>query len=112
MFADSVAFDSVAPARHRAEVMRAKLRKFGELLLVTMALSSASRAQSAPSRPLPVDYFAKSWLVEDGLPHNVVNRIVQDGRGFLWARLRAVSPGSTVRSSRNILCRWRPPRRD
>jgi len=26
MFADSVAFDSVAPARHRAEVMRAKLQ--------------------------------------------------------------------------------------
>ena len=30
------------------------------------------------------DYYCRSWLVDDGLPHNNVNRVIQDSRGFLW----------------------------
>lgn len=50
----------------------------GAGLAVTAALGQSTAAARSTS------YFAKNWLVEDGLPHNVVNRIVQDGRGFLW----------------------------
>ena len=32
----------------------------------------------------PNDYYARRWLVGDGLPHNTTRRIVQDKRGFLW----------------------------
>jgi signal transduction histidine kinase/ligand-binding sensor domain-containing protein len=38
-------------------------------------------------------YYSRRWLVDDGLPHNVVNRIVQDGRGFLWV----ATPGGLAR---------------
>lgn len=30
------------------------------------------------------DYVSRSWMVEQGLPHNTVNRVVQDQRGYLW----------------------------
>jgi len=29
-------------------------------------------------------FVTRSWSVEQGLPHNLVNRVVQDSRGFLW----------------------------
>lgn len=32
----------------------------------------------------PRDYATESWLTDDGLSHNVVNRIRQDARGYLW----------------------------
>jgi signal transduction histidine kinase/ligand-binding sensor domain-containing protein len=59
------------------------IRVFRRLGLALVALF-ATHALPAQTRPLAVDYSAKSWLVEDGLPHNVVNRTVQDARGFLW----------------------------
>lgn len=31
------------------------------------------------------DYATRSWTVEEGLPHNTVNRVLQDERGYLWA---------------------------
>ena len=38
---------------------------------------------STPSRP-PADYIRTDFTVEDGLPSNVVNAIVQTRNGFLW----------------------------
>jgi len=84
MLANPVAFDPVAPVlRTPLTALRGMLR-FGWRLGMAMVLPVAVRAQSGQNRLLPADYSAKSWLVEDGLPHNVVNRTVQDGRGFLW----------------------------
>ena len=41
----------------------------------------ALRLTAAAAEPA---YFSKNWLVDDGLLHNTVNRVVQDPRGFLW----------------------------
>ena len=32
----------------------------------------------------PHDYAVATWLTDEGLPHNVVNRIRQDASGYLW----------------------------
>ncbi|MEO7415103.1 MAG: two-component regulator propeller domain-containing protein [Opitutaceae bacterium] len=32
----------------------------------------------------PANYYGKSWLVDDGLPHNTITRVVQDQRAYLW----------------------------
>lgn len=29
-------------------------------------------------------FVSRAWSVEQGLPHNIVNRVVQDAKGFLW----------------------------
>jgi len=29
-------------------------------------------------------YFSQEWTVDDGLPHNIINHIVQDHQGYLW----------------------------
>src|SRR6266700_3988508 len=86
MFVDPMAFDSAAPDRRPMSMASLGVLGFGWRLgaALVSVLPVVGRAQSAQSRPFPADYSAKSWLVEDGLPHNVVNRVVQDGRGFLW----------------------------
>lgn len=84
MFADLVAFDSVVPARRIAMVVSSRVVSFGWLVFVAMALPISTGAQSTEAPLRQPNYSAKSWFVEDGLPHNVVNRIAQDGRGFLW----------------------------
>lgn len=30
------------------------------------------------------NYSVKNYLVEEGLPHNVINKIIQDKKGFIW----------------------------
>lgn len=30
------------------------------------------------------NYAVKNYLVEEGLPHNVINQIIQDKKGFIW----------------------------
>src|SRR6266849_95952 len=63
--------------------MRAGLRRAGrrlalvEVCLLAGFFVSASRI-SAERLPL------KSYTVADGLPNNVINKIVRDSRGFLW----------------------------
>ena len=42
--------------------------------------SSHGRAVKNPAE----DFVERSWLVDEGLPHNVVNRTVQDAAGYLW----------------------------
>jgi signal transduction histidine kinase/ligand-binding sensor domain-containing protein len=74
-------------------------RQLGRRLRRAAALSAAvlaacaggsSRADDqpgavfAPTCSCPRDYSTTLWLTDDGLPHNVVNRIRQDGNGFLW----------------------------
>lgn len=29
-------------------------------------------------------YYSQEWTVDDGLPHNIINRVVQDPQGYLW----------------------------
>ncbi|MEW6303142.1 MAG: two-component regulator propeller domain-containing protein [Verrucomicrobiota bacterium] len=35
--------------------------------------------------PALTNYFVRSWQVDEGLPYSTVNRLVQDGKGYLWA---------------------------
>jgi ligand-binding sensor domain-containing protein len=44
-------------------------------LLLTLLVSMVVQAEQLPVRP---------YTIADGLPSNVVNRIVRDSRGFLW----------------------------
>lgn len=48
------------------------------LALLTTLSSVTSLAADAPR------FVTRSWSVEQGLPHSLVNRVVQDARGFLW----------------------------
>ena len=34
-------------------------------------------------RPLN-DYLVRHWETRDGLPHNSVNELIQDDKGYLW----------------------------
>ena len=47
----------------------------GALILSTLVLLLPARAERLP---------LKSFSTAEGLPHNTVNRIVRDSRGFLW----------------------------
>ena len=47
--------------------------------LVLMALASCLSVLAAPER-MPLKYYTTA----DGLPHNAINKIVGDSRGFLW----------------------------
>ncbi|MEO6994354.1 MAG: two-component regulator propeller domain-containing protein [Lacunisphaera sp.] len=42
------------------------------------------RAGGRAAKTSAESFVERSWLVEEGLPHNVVNRTVQDGAGYLW----------------------------
>ena len=41
------------------------------------------RLPADPVRP-PPDHVVRRWIVEDGLPHNTLSRVLQDARGYLW----------------------------
>ena len=87
MPAAPAAFDPLTPVRRGAVSGRwrhADLRAWPWLVVLVLAgLAPAGRSQTATGSD-PANYYAKGWLVEDGLPHNVVNRMVQDHRGFFW----------------------------
>jgi len=51
------------------------------LVALAVALAGVLRAQEAGAA---ADYFTRNWTVDEGLPHDVVNRVVQDSSGFLW----------------------------
>ncbi len=46
--------------------------------------TTPTNATATTLPPPPPDVVSRVWQVDDGLPHNVVNTLVQDGRGFLW----------------------------
>jgi signal transduction histidine kinase/ligand-binding sensor domain-containing protein len=52
------------------------------LVLRSLALSLLTAA--ALGAPAPDDYFYRSWRIDNGLPDNSVNAILQDRHGFLW----------------------------
>jgi ligand-binding sensor domain-containing protein/two-component sensor histidine kinase len=53
-------------------------RNLYRTILVILLLLVAYRAGKAEQLPL------KPYTTADGLPHNVINKIVRDSRGFLW----------------------------
>jgi ligand-binding sensor domain-containing protein/two-component sensor histidine kinase len=54
------------------------MRATGSYLLSGLLLLAVSRL--APAERLPI----KTYTTADGLPHNTINKIVRDSRGFLW----------------------------
>jgi signal transduction histidine kinase/ligand-binding sensor domain-containing protein len=48
-----------------------------------LAFSSGTTARSATVDDA-AQYYARTWMTEDGLPHNVVAHIVQDRSGCIW----------------------------
>lgn len=66
--------------------------------LLAAGLALAGPGQAQPPTPA-TDYIARSWQVDDGLPHSLVNRVVQDDRGFLWL---ATAAGLTRFDGRNF----------
>lgn len=37
-----------------------------------------------PDEPVAHDFFVQSWQMEDGLPSNTINDVLQDRNGFIW----------------------------
>lgn len=50
------------------------------LSIVCLLLGVSVRA-SVPAAP---EYFTRIWTTDDGLPHNNVNKVLQDTTGFMW----------------------------
>ncbi len=55
----------------------------GKLLAATLIGVGAWIVPAEPSQ-FPSNYSMQSWQVQDGLPYAAVERMVQDGQGFLW----------------------------
>src|SRR2546427_7592371 len=53
-------------------------RNLCRTILVVLLLLVANREGRAEQLPI------KNYTTADGLPHNVINKIVRDSRGFLW----------------------------
>ncbi|OAM89052.1 histidine kinase [Termitidicoccus mucosus] len=53
------------------------------LLAAGMPPCPSVRADDEPARA-DGQYLAREWLTDDGLPHNAVNAVVRDSKGFLW----------------------------
>src|SRR6267378_7160556 len=53
-------------------------RNLCRTLLLVLLLFLANREGKAEQLPL------KAYTTADGLPHNVINKIVRDSRGFVW----------------------------
>src|SRR6202023_304026 len=53
-------------------------RNLCRTILLVLLLLLANREGKAEQLPL------KAYTTADGLPHNVINKIVRDSRGFLW----------------------------
>lgn len=52
------------------------IKIFISLVLICFAISPKLHCQD--------HYTFKQYLVEDGLPHNIINNIIQDKKGFIW----------------------------
>lgn len=52
---------------------------FGGCLVLNGAVATARAIENGVA-----NFVERSWLVDEGLPHNVVNRVVQGGAGYLW----------------------------
>ena len=56
--------------------MTPNINKYTFLLLLNILLSVQLQGQD--------NYTFEQYLVEDGLPHNIINHIIQDKKGFIW----------------------------
>ncbi len=57
----------------------------GLLVVLTAVSTDALPAATEDGRvPVSHDYVSRSWITDDGLPHNVVTRVQQDRDGYLW----------------------------
>ncbi|HLP77176.1 MAG TPA: two-component regulator propeller domain-containing protein, partial [Candidatus Paceibacterota bacterium] len=65
------------PSRFRAAVLWTGFLFFG---LTSDGLFAGSAAVEGGTR----DYLLQAWQSEDGLPHQVVNGVLQDQQGFIW----------------------------
>ena len=61
------------------------MRTFLALVLgVLLAVASPRLARALdPDRPVS-EFTVTGWTMQDGLPHNLVHRVLQDREGFLW----------------------------
>ena len=48
-----------------------------------LCVLNASRCAAAEA-PAEDDFFVQSWQMEDGLPANAVNGVLQDRKGYIW----------------------------
>jgi ligand-binding sensor domain-containing protein/signal transduction histidine kinase len=55
----------------------------GQWLIASLLLICARTVSASPPKDL-ANYSMQSWQVEDGLPYDSVNRIVQGRQGFIW----------------------------
>lgn len=67
------------------------LRRLAAGAAIALCAAFAPRSPAAPvessaaAEPSAADeYVLRRWIVEDGLPHNVLTKVVQDKRGYLW----------------------------
>ncbi|MDE3069018.1 MAG: hypothetical protein KGJ60_15915 [Verrucomicrobiota bacterium] len=74
-------------------------------VLVAGGAPTGPAAKEAPFPADPAHYSVRDWQVEDGLPFDVVNRVVQDREGFIWA----ATIGGLVRFDGHIFKTFRSP---
>ena len=76
-----MSLSAAAPIRPFQPVCLGGWRIFWSVLLAGLPCLGGGAETQKITAP---DYYCRSWLVDDGLPHNNVNRVIQDSRGFLW----------------------------
>lgn len=75
------------------------------LLCGKMGWAEEPRVRAVPAEDNKA-YVARTWTTEDGLPHNVVSRIIQDHTGYIWL---ATSGGITRFDGRQFKTIELPP---
>jgi signal transduction histidine kinase/ligand-binding sensor domain-containing protein/DNA-binding response OmpR family regulator len=79
---------AAAPVARRTRPLRARLRAAAMMagaLACTVTAAAAQPAGTArPPGPGPETFVHESWTVEDGLPVNSVNALLQSRDGYLW----------------------------
>lgn len=76
----------IAPRARPAPGPARTLRRLPSI--VAWLVWSAAGLRAAPC-DCPTEYISAIWASDEGLPHNVVNRIRQDASGYLWAATAA-----------------------
>lgn len=64
-----------------SKLARSAILRAGLILWTFVYSALAAEEKSGLSQ---VGYYSQEWTVDDGLPHNIVNCIVQDPQGYLW----------------------------
>src|SRR5687767_10732287 len=55
------------------------------ILSLLLLLAAPFAVTAAPRYVKPLDaYFKETWTTRDGLPHNLVHKVVQTPDGYLW----------------------------